>query len=77
MGIHGFSQFHSFRLGKLLFSSRRQLADRKGNVRLNDKPPTMSISNYELGIVFPLRELILFNIMFKLTTSSREYPESS
>lgn len=32
-------------------------ADRvQGNVKVNDKPPTLSISNYELGIVFPLRE---------------------
>jgi hypothetical protein len=62
MGIHGFPQFYSFRLGKLFFSSRRQLADRKGNVRLNDKPPTMSISNYELGIVFPLRKLAIVHV---------------
>lgn len=28
-------------------------------MKLNDRPPTMSISNYELGIVFPLRESVL------------------
>lgn len=54
MGVYGQSQFHSFRLGtfpSLLLDE----ADVQGNVNLKGKEPSMSINNYELGIVFPLR----------------------